>query len=484
MTYLGKLYPTPYILCTLFMLLLISSSCIQEAYTLPPTGKDTSVELSVRSGAAFTADENRLFEEETAIHSIRVLTFNRYNQAGPADFERNQYAVKKKTPDDGGFEVLPNGTYKVKMVVKEHVSKDFYVLVNEPSSLKEALDKINTVDDLNAMQYTLADYFTGSLSNAAISFQGATPTASIPFATLPMFGTALSKSVIANEAGFIEESVSIAVSRALARVDLKLKKESRTAAVSVVNNRTAFEYTTYPMGNLTDQQQLTTTSKLSSLTKIFNAGGDVDITHENFTHVLSFYTPARTCGPDNELIHITIGKMLYDRKEITFDPIILKKTDVSTITEIKRNTVYEVNGTIKNNTIDVSVKLLPWIESELDTDIGGGLSVLTAPSTVFMNYVYNASYTKTVSYSGSHEVAVVVGGVTVTYVDENTPLATSGGPLPTWLTAATWQQINATSGTFTFTSTAIESATTSFDVTLKCGTATRNMSVKYNHTAR
>ena len=481
MTYLGKLLQSPSILCMLFMLLLFSSSCIQEDYGTAQRGADTSVELSVRSSAVSSAvssaDANKLFDNETAIRSIRVLIFDRYSQAGVAAFEKNQYA----TVGDGGFTEL-NGVYKVQMSVQEHTNKEFYVLVNEPVALKSELDAIISVSDLHAMQYTLAAYFNDNLSNAAICFNASNTKPAAPFADLPMFGKALQQSVIANDAGIVVNAITVDVSRALARVDLKLKKEDLTSSViKLKNGTTTFAYTTYTKGNLTDQPHATVGSNQSSATKTFSTGGDVEILsgESAFAHVLSFYTPARSCAGANEKINITIGNIKYGGKTLTFDPIVLDKTITGDITEIKRNTVYEVKGTIKNNAIDVSVELLPWIAKNIDTDIGGGESHIYAPSTVLMNYFDNNSYTKTITYSGSHAVAIEVGGVEVKYVADNTSLVSAGGTSPAWLTAATWTQTDAKSGELIFTYQMSDETTSHFDIALKSGTATRKMLVKY-----
>ena len=478
MIYSGKLPQHSSILCTLFMLLLFSSSCIQEDYDTAQRGADTSVELSVRSSAVSSADANKLFDNETAIRSIRVLTFDRYSQAGVAAFEKNQYA----TAGNGGFTEL-NGVYKVQMSVQEHTNKEFYVLVNEPAAFKSELDKITSVSDLHAMQYTLAAYFNDNLlSNAAICFNASNTKPAAPFADLPMFGKALQQSVIANDAGIVANAITVDVSRALARVDLKLKKEDLTSSViKLKNGTTTFAYTTYTKGNLTDQPHATVGSNQSSATKTFSTGGDVEILsgESAFAHVLSFYTPARSCAGANEKINITIGSIEYGGKTLTFEPIVLDKTTAGDITVIKRNTVYEVKGTIKNNAIDVSVELLPWIAKNIDTDIGGGESHIHAPSTVLMNYYDNNSYTKTVTYSGSHAVAIEVGGVEVKYDAANTSLVTAGGTSPAWLTAATWTKTNDNSGALTFSYQLSDETTSHFDIALKSGTATRKMLVKY-----
>jgi hypothetical protein len=483
MTSLIKLFQTSSILYPLLLLLFLNSSCIQEDYDTSSHGADTSVELSIRSNAVSAADENKLFNKETAIHSIRVLTFDRYNQAGVAAFEKNQYAVKESVAGDGGF-TETGGIYKVKMSVQEHANKEFYVLVNEPAALKDDLDAITSVSELHTMQYTLATYFSETLANAAICFTKNQPKPTAPFSHLPMFGKALQQSVLTNAAGVVTNTIPVDVSRSLARVDLKLKKETGTSSViKLKNSSTTFAYTTYAQGNLTDASHTTVGANQSSSTKIFNAGSDIEITAGEtdaaFAHVLSFYTPARSCAGANEKIKITLGNIEYGGKTLAFEPIILDETAAGAITEIKQNTVYEVKGTIKNNAIDVSVELLPWISKDIETDIGGGESYIHAPSTVLMNYFDNNSYTKTVTYSGSHEVAIVVGGVEVKYDAANTSLVSAGGALPVWLTAATWTQTDAKSGDLTFTYQMSGETSTPFDIALKSGTVTRKMLVKY-----
>ena len=476
MIYSGKLPHPSSILCTLFMLLLFSSSCIQEDYDTAQRGADTSVELSVRSSAVSIADANKLFDNETAIRSIRVLTFDRYSQAGVPAFEKNQYA----TLGDGFTDL--GGVYTVQMIVQEHDNKEFYVLVNEPAALKSELNAITSVSGLHAMEYTLAAYFNDKLSDAAICFKSGSELGEAPFADLPMFGEALQQSVMANATGVVANAITVNVSRALARVDLKLIKETGTTSViKLKNDATTFEYTTYTKGNLTDQPHTAVESNQGSATKTFSTGGDVEILagESALAHVLSFYTPARSCKEVKEKIKITIGNIEYGDKTLTFNPIILDKTTSGDITAIKRNTVYEVKGTIKKNEVDVSVELLPWIAKNIDTDIGGE-SEIHAPSTVLMNYFDNEnSYTKTVSYSGSHEVVIEVGGVEVKYVANNTSLVPTGGVLPVWLTAATWTKTDDISGKLTFTYQISDETSTHLDIALKSGTATRKMLVKY-----
>ena len=118
-----------------------------------------------------------------------------------------------------------------------------------------------------------------------------------------MFGTALSKSVVASNEGVVATPIDVAVNRALARIDLKLKKENPKAAVSVKNRSTTFQYTTYKQGNLTDRLQATIASNLSNPIKTFDISSNISITATDFTHVFSFSTPVRSCTQTSEQIN-------------------------------------------------------------------------------------------------------------------------------------------------------------------------------------
>ena len=469
MTSLKKLFQNNIILSSLLLLVLLNVGCTKDD-TMDISGGDTVLELSVRSSAMEAADANLLFPEELIVRSIRVLTFNRYNSAGDPDFEKNQYAEA-----GGNSFTVQNGIYKVKMSVKEHTNKDIYVLINEPAALKATLDNITTVADLNALQYTLANYFTGSdLLNSSFCINETTTVAT--FNNLPMFGKALSQSIVADASGM--SATSIVVQRAFARVDLRVKKESDQPIV--VSNASTFEHTTYANGNLTDLQHTTAAEHLSTQTKTFGGSTGIDVTSSEFTRILSFYTPARTVASPEETIKITLGNISYGGDILSFPPITLDESiESGVISEIMPGTIYEINATFKSRGITADINI--WSAADVDTDIEGEAFV-KAPATVLMDFAENDTHYKVVPYTGSGDVRIIVDG-SVIAVGES---LISAGNAPKWLESAVWSTRSADgkSGTLTFKyKMSSEDIEKPFLAKLNCGGAVRVMSVKYADTA-
>ena len=193
MIYLDKISQKSYVLITMLIFMLINSGCVKENIAPPSRGRDAIIDLSIGSASMTTTDSNVLFDAENNIRAIRIFTFN-----GDV-LENNQYSVREVIVGDGGF-TGSNGVYNIKMVVKEHNDKDFYVMMNEPVALRATLDAVKSAAELDLALYTLADYFTNkNIENSAFCFNGAAPVST--FEDIPMFGKSLNKSVISSDGG-------------------------------------------------------------------------------------------------------------------------------------------------------------------------------------------------------------------------------------------------------------------------------------------
>ena len=143
-------------------------------------------------------------------------------------------------------------------------------------------------------------------------------------------------------------------------------------------------------------------------------------------------------------------------------------------------------NTIRNMSVKYgsNVPVPPWDEDIVDGGISGGggdeasdaQSSITAPSSVMMDFKVDNSYTKTVTYSGSHDVKIFVGGAEI-----KGELLTQ---LPTWLVSATCVKTEGKEGkegSFTFVYKETAGETIPFEIVLRSGKTIRKMNVKYNH---
>ena len=479
MIYLGKL--SIYIYAVTVLLILINGGCVKREFPSAGNGDDTIVDISVRTNNSVASNGvDLLFGEEETISTIRVITFDRSTESN-LEFEKNQYA---KSGSDYGDVIKVGNSYTLSMRVNEHPNKEFYLVVNEPLSLKQELDAIKTLSALEAMQYQLAEYFT-DLTNTAFCFGGGAAAPTPTFKVLPMFGKALKQNIVANDKGFVDNAVVISVGRTLARVDLKLQKADPNADIRVVNGVTSFKHTTYSKGNITDLQHITESAALGEQEVAFNRGSDVAVTSGDFTHILSFYTPARSCTSEAERVKIILGDIKYKNEYMTFAPIILNSTvEGGSISAIKPNTIYEVKGVITQKNLDIIINPMEWENYAVDGDIviEGGSSI-KAPSSVFVNYPQSSNRTKVISYKGSQDVKIYVGGKEIIYSTSGTSLIPVGGySQPAWLESATWSKRADKLGEGELILKYREATgdiTKNFDLELKSGGAIRSMSVKY-----
>ena len=269
-------------------------------------------------------DENVLGAAEYAFRSVRM------------------YAFDGNELDTMVYRSLKNVTEldTIRIHVIQTSDKALYVIANEPASMYEMLNKVTVPAELSDIRYRMADYMAPEVFNADASF-GAEAF------SVPMFGSKKNISTIQRTEGDIE--VSVALTRALARVDIYLQRENDGAAVKVdasatlsVRNTCASGYLLpdrLAEGVLIDKEDIVSGPEVLDVP--IRSGGN-SAARRFFT----FYTPeydcsAGTLGFDLKGVAIT-NESVTNRKDFE---ITLTNGNGTPVQQIRRNYVYKVYAT-------------------------------------------------------------------------------------------------------------------------------------------
>jgi hypothetical protein len=444
-----------------------------------------TVKLSITGDVTGTAasDPNRLFAEEGAIRSIRIYVFNRHSADGTPEFEKVVY--KGDITD-----VWDNYNYSLEVLA--HGNKEFYVIVNEPLDLWYELSVINSVEALQHLTYEFAAYFNNGFAGAAFCDGGDGTPAVATFDRLPLFGEATGQKV--NAVNY--DAIEIPVHRSLARVDLNLKDIS--GGDVTLTEHTSFEYTTYPTGRFSSLSQKTEKDKLG--TQVIQYGVEKKlISSSSFERVLSFYTPARVCSVDEDRIKIYLRNVLYKGINVSYAaPIIIANSQTATgelepIYTIDRNTIYNVNTTIRSDFSEdwiTNLTILPWNDVILHEDIEDTDVIALEVSKDVSSKVPNQSHIDVECTQGLGDIYISdsFGPLTGGYHDLG-DVTLLGTDFPDWLVSVKWSSspIPAKENRYTFGQftllrkqpSTVEESLKSYTMRVKCGTVTQLITLGY-----
>lgn len=179
--------------------LLLTTACLLAACSKQetPAQPDGAKPLYIEVAPSTYADANSLNSNETDIKKIRVYVFN-------ADGSLDNMVTSASVPVKVG--VSPG-------------TKTVVVVINESANSSGTLAAANTLNGVQHATFELGDYVPKVYSGAKNIEVGSLPT---PY-TLPMYGQ---KSItVSSSAGSVPVPVSLVVERAVARVDIYLRKK-------------------------------------------------------------------------------------------------------------------------------------------------------------------------------------------------------------------------------------------------------------------
>ncbi|WP_295940339.1 hypothetical protein [uncultured Alistipes sp.] len=285
--------------------------------------------------------------EEDHVRTARFITFD--NASTFAKIDVNELITLDPKDQDAT-------RFKTMLEVSCNPDKMLFVIVNEPASLTALLGGVILPSQLEDLTFRMADAFNAN--HTGILATG-----------LPMSG--MTRGVAVTEANKSEDTAAqaeVGIRRAVARVELWLKTDERTAA-SLTSATTVTLSKSHDRGYLfgpdTDNSfgwMPTVDDPATSVTWSYTGTDPLYLT-ETVQPICAFYTPERTCTVEDN-----IDKLVLDIQGIEAEDGVRNAQTVlsqftsggitKTITRIERNNIYKIVGRVREMEFDHSI--LPW----------------------------------------------------------------------------------------------------------------------------
>lgn len=249
--------------------------------------------------------------------------------------------------------------------------KMLVIVVNEPTTMTDALDAVTTPAELAEMIFLMNDAFN--------------PNHTIPSSSgLPMSGVkrhiAVKKELTTRE--------EIHIERGVARVELWLRKEKGVDFARVVSTTQVLLENSYAEGFLVVGtkadgtrfqtgadiennfgRMLVPGSKYEFVGWFYNGSTPLELT-ETQQLICAFYTPERTCGAPGDADKLVLDIAGIEAPEGIRNANTVLSTftpegggNPQALTEIRRNNVYRIMGVIQEKTVQFEHAIIPWIEA-------------------------------------------------------------------------------------------------------------------------
>ena len=314
-------------------LLLVLFSCTESEQAIEPVNPG-EVRMSMNISTRATSDPEVLNANETRISRLRIYVFD------GTSLDKMYYWQGLTATD---------GTYTTPVfTVKAATGKTLYAIVNEPvdTNTRAILESVDHPNDLVGVQYQMADYLTTKTNVVEYTKEY----------SLPMYGELAG----VDAAEGTTQTVNMRVDRAVARVDVYMRKEAEnweevlmpgTLVVQGVS-KTGF-ISPGKIGNYA-----------SSALNILSKKTIGEIPEETFPEdkgvlVYSFYIPEMECK-DSKL---KIGIDDYDMIELGGDT---NNSGGAPLEKLERNHVYQLLCRFMQKTVslDIDLTVCPWIALE------------------------------------------------------------------------------------------------------------------------
>lgn len=399
---------------------------------------------------------------EDKISSIRIYAFNSKDE-----LESVVYSDEKDITESS-----------IMIQLRVAGVKTFYAIINGPTVEALSLEAITDLADLNNIEYTLANYFTGG------SIFSASNVSDYNF-TLPMTGSQIATITVDGQ------QITLEVTRCVARVDIMMKKESTFDVVKID------EITNFAVKNIIPKGRLFSESNIVDVVEydnpsVFGPTAALSIPQGTATGVAEsvrafwFYTPARAYTDTDKRMTFTLTGIKRNDKLIGIDgEIPLFDTSIN---EVLRNYKYKVSCSVSDIgelTFEQGVTISAWGEKLVDTDVGGSITVLNISTPV----VGADEISSSITIEGSHAIELKLEGSN-NFVATTTATNKSLYGRPAWLKTATYTHGSTADGshigTFNFTKVRGFDVTPQtpqtpgdYKIAIKCGDKTITMVVAY-----
>ena len=316
-------------------LLLVLFSCTESEQAIEPVNPG-EVRMSMNISTRATSDPEVLNANETRISRLRIYVFD------GTSLDKMYYWQGLTATD---------GTYTTPVfTVKAATGKTLYAIVNEPvdTNTRAILESVDHPDDLVDVQYQMADYLTTKTNVNVVEYT--------KDYCLPMYGELAG----VDAAEGTTQTVNMRVDRAVARVDVYMRKEAgnweevQIPAMLVVPgvSKTGF---------ISPEKTGNYASSVINMLLRKTVGEIPEETSPKDKGVLaySFYIPEMECK-DSKL---QIGIDEYDMIELGGDA---NNSGGAPLEKLERNHVYQLLCRFMQKTVslDIDLTVCPWIALE------------------------------------------------------------------------------------------------------------------------
>lgn len=316
-------------------LLLVLFSCTESEQAIEPVNPG-EVRMSMNISTRAANDPEVLNANETRISRLRIYVFD------GTSLDKMYYWQGLTATD---------GTYTTPVfTVKAATGKTLYAIVNEPvdTNTRAILESVDHPDDLVDVQYQMADYLTTKTNVNVVEYT--------KDCCLPMYGELAG----VDAAEGTTQTVNMRVDRAVARVDVYMRKEAgnweevQIPAMLVVTgvSKTGF---------ISPEKTGNYASSVINMLLRKTVGEIPEETSPKDKGVLaySFYIPEMECK-DSKL---QIGIDEYDMIELGGDA---NNSGGAPLEKLERNHVYQLLCRFMQKTVslDIDLTVCPWIALE------------------------------------------------------------------------------------------------------------------------
>ena len=316
-------------------LLLVLFSCTESEQAIEPVNPG-EVRMSMNISTRATSDPEVLNANETRISRLRIYVFD------GTSLDKMYYWQGLTATD---------GTYTTPVfTVKAATGKTLYAIVNEPvdTNTRAILESVDHPDDLVDVQYQMADYLTTKTNVNVVEYT--------KDYCLPMYGELAG----VDAAEGTTQTVNMRVDRAVARVDVYMRKEAgnweevQIPAMLVVTgvSKTGF---------ISPEKTGNYASSVINMLLRKTVGEIPEETSPKEKGVLAYYFYiAKTHCNDNKL-QISIRE--YDMIELGGDA---NNSGGAPLEKLERNHVYQLLCRFMQKTVslDIDLTVCPWIALE------------------------------------------------------------------------------------------------------------------------
>lgn len=316
---------------------LLSLACTKTE--APERSEVPEVPVTIRTFADAGSDTKLLNGSEAAVRSVRIYIFD-----GPT-LDRMQYF---------GPDALATG---MEMRAKVKSSKLFCAVVNEPTTLSEALDRVATPTELNALMFSLADYMN---LNRSVSETDAPQTEAAYY--LPFYGQ--NNNVTVTEDG--PNVVQLDIYRAVARVDVYLRTIASsyvncdvipTTTLTVEHGAEKGYFTPATPNTVLGPKRTLSRPETIRLSPATDAADKSD-----YQRIYSYYLPAQQFTQDTDRIQMTFDGLDWEGNKASYPAFRMGDLIAGYDNTIQRNTIYKIYGTLSQITfrVDVALHIEDW----------------------------------------------------------------------------------------------------------------------------